>query len=268
MLIKILIALRYLLVEAIGWLIWYKLFRNKVAYKKIQLAFPTRKDYAREIFYSFVTVIIFAIVPAAIFLTPFRHYTQFYTDIHQYGMFYFWLVFPLILIIHDTYFYWIHRLMHHPLVFKRVHLVHHKSLNPSPWAAISFHPLEAFLETGILLVLAMIMPVTKWHLIFIFMFMMVYIVYGHLGWELYPKGFTKSWWGKWINTAVSHNQHHEDSKCNYGLYFLWWDKMMGTQRYDYEERFEEVTGRRKEKAITTSAYEKVKQPVELVQEIG
>jgi len=75
---------------------------------------------------------------------------------------------------------------------------------------------------------------------------MLYNVYGHLGWELYPKGFSRHWLGKWINTSVNHNQHHQFFKGNYGLYFLVWDRLMGTLRNDYEQRFEEITGRKKE----------------------
>ncbi len=73
--------------------------------------------------------------------------------------------------------------------------------------------------------------------------MIIYNVYGHLGWELYPKGFSKHWLGKWINTSVNHNMHHQYFKGNYGLYFLFWDRLMGTIRPDYEERFEAVKNR-------------------------
>ena len=48
---------------------------------------------------------------------------------------------------------------------------------------------------------------------------------------------------KWINTSVNHNLHHQYFKGNYGLYFLFWDRMMGTIRSDYDERFEEVKTR-------------------------
>jgi sterol desaturase/sphingolipid hydroxylase (fatty acid hydroxylase superfamily) len=70
-------------------------------------------------------------------------------------------------------------------------------------------------------------------------------VYGHLGYELYPAGFNKSWFGKWINTSTSHNQHHQYFKGNYGLYFTFWDRMMGTLRSDYDKRFDEVTSSKK-----------------------
>ena len=70
--------------------------------------------------------------------------------------------------------------------------------------------------------------------------MIVYNVYGHLGYELYPKGFSRHWLGKWINTSVSHNQHHQYFKGNYSLYFTFWDRWMGTMRPDYEQRFEEL----------------------------
>jgi sterol desaturase/sphingolipid hydroxylase (fatty acid hydroxylase superfamily) len=70
-------------------------------------------------------------------------------------------------------------------------------------------------------------------------------VYGHLGWELYPKGFNHTWVGRWINTSVAHNQHHKYFTGNYGLYFLFWDRWMGTLRSEYDTSFEEVTSREK-----------------------
>jgi lathosterol oxidase len=39
--------------------------------------------------------------------------------------------------------------------------------------------------------------------------------------------------------------HHESMRGNYGLYFNIWDRLMGTNHKDYEQRFREVTSRRK-----------------------
>ena len=51
--------------------------------------------------------------------------------------------------------------------------------------------------------------------------------------------------GKWINTSVNHNLHHQYFKGNYGLYFTFWDRMMGTIRNDYDQKFDEVKKRKK-----------------------
>lgn len=239
------ISMRYFVFAGIVWLIWYVLLRKKIAFKKIQLRFPENKDYQREIFYSLITMIIFALVPSFILGTSFREHTLFYSNIHQYSMWWFYLAFPLMLIIHDTYFYWMHRFMHHPKLFKIFHLLHHKSVNPSPWAAYAFYPTEALIEAGIFVMFIFIMPLTFLHFFIFFLFMIIYNVYGHLGWELYPQGFSKHWLGKWINTSVNHNQHHQFFKGNYGLYFLWWDRWMGTIREDYDSKFDEVKKRTK-----------------------
>ena len=77
-----------------------------------------------------------------------RPYTKIYEDIQERGWLYYFTAFPIMLIMHDTYFYWTHRIMHHKLLFNSFHLVHHKSTNPSPWAAYAFHPLEAVVENG------------------------------------------------------------------------------------------------------------------------
>lgn len=238
------VSLRYFILAGLAFFIWYVYLRKKIAFKKIQLHFPANADYRRELLYSLTTMVIFATIPWLLLGNPeVRKYTTWYPDADEYGKLYFWLAFPLMLIMHDTYFYFTHRLMHHPKLFKLFHLVHHKSTNPSPWAAFAFHPLEAMVEIGILVVYLFTIPVTKAHLFFFFLFMMVYNVYGHLGWELYPKNFHRTKLGRWINTSVNHNQHHQYFKGNYGLYFLFWDRLLGTLRSDYDEKYDEVMQR-------------------------
>lgn len=130
--------------------------------------------------------------------------------------------------------------MHHPRLFKYIHLIHHKSTNPSPWAAYSFHPIEAIIEQGIIVIFFFTIPIHISHLSIFFTFSILYNVYGHLGYELYPKGFNKTFIGKWINTSTSHNQHHQYYNGNYGLYTLIWDRIFNTIRKDYDIKYEEI----------------------------
>lgn len=238
--IWIVIFLRYFILAVIGYGIFYVWKRQAWRFKKIQPKFPLPKDYLREILYSILTTFIFAGIGFFVFLTPFKNYTKAYFNIQDHGAGYLIFSVLLIIIIHDTYFYWIHRFMHHPAVYRWFHKVHHLSINPSPWASMAFHPLEAIVEAGIIVLVAFLFPVHPLAIGIFLLFMMAYTVYGHLGYELYPKGFSKNFIGKWINTSVNHNQHHQYFEGNYGLYFLFWDRLMGTIRTDYDERFESV----------------------------
>ena len=109
---------------------------------------------------------------------------------------------------------------------------------------MAFHPLEAVVEAFIIVLIAFLFPVHPLAVGIFLLFMMVYNVYGHLGYELYPKGFSKSFVGKWINTSVNHNLHHQTFTGNYGLYFLYWDRWMGTLQEDYDEKFDQVKSAR------------------------
>ena len=239
-----LIGARYFFIAGVAFTLFYVLWRNRFFYRKIQNRFPKNTDYLREMAYSFLTVCIFALVSLVMLTHPkIAPHTTRYIDMRQYGWAYYFLAFPLMFVMHDTYFYFTHRLMHHKRLFKWFHLVHHQSTNPSPWAAYAFHPLEAFVEAGIVVVFLFTIPIHRTHLMIFFLMMIVYNVYGHLGYELYPKGFSKNRIGKWINTSINHNQHHQYFKGNYGLYFLFWDRVFGTIREDYDEKFEEVKTR-------------------------
>ena len=239
--ILVLSIVRYVLFAGIAFLVFYVILKNKPVFQKIQQRFPTNKDFKREIFYSFVTFLIFSMAPLVLRHPFVKPHSKIYSDINAYGMVYFALVFPLMLIVHDAYFYFTHRMMHHPRLFKFFHVIHHKSVNPSPWAAFAFNPSEALIESGIIYVFVFTFPIHLLHLFVFLIFMTLYNVYGHLGFEIYSKGFNKHWLGRWINTSVNHNMHHQFFKGNYGLYFTFWDRVMNTLDKDYDEHFERVT---------------------------
>jgi len=237
------IITRYISVASIFFLLFYVLLKKKISFKKIQKKFPGNNDYRRELIFSFISVLFFAGTSAPFFVEPLNQYSNLYFDISERPMWYYALCFPIMMILHDTYFYWMHRALHHPKIFKIAHLVHHKSTNPSPWAAYSFHPIEGFLESLIFPIIILILPVHISALGLFFLFQIIYNVYGHLGYELYPKGFNKHWIGRWINTSVHHNLHHKYFDNSYGLYFTFWDRMMNTMAPQYDEVYEEVKSR-------------------------
>ncbi len=237
------IGTRYFLVALVAFLLFYVLFRQKFFYKKIQTKFPKTIDYLREGGYSLSTIIIFSLIVMVLNSSYIGPFTTRYKEIDAFGWVYYFSAFPIMFVMHDLYFYMVHRIMHNPTLFKYVHLVHHQSTNPSPWAAYAFHPLEAVVEQGIVIIFYFTIPIHISHLAIFFLFSIIYNVYGHLGYELYPKGFNKTIVGRWINTSTNHNQHHQYFKGNYGLYTLVWDRLFKTIRSDYDMRFEDATTR-------------------------
>jgi Delta7-sterol 5-desaturase len=61
-------------------------------------------------------------------------------------------------------------------------------------------------------------------------------VMGHAGVELMPRALADSRWFGWINATTHHDLHHSSFHHNYGLYFTWWDRMMGTEHPAYREQ--------------------------------
>ncbi|MEM9338037.1 MAG: sterol desaturase family protein [Bacteroidota bacterium] len=234
------IASRYFIIAGITYFLFYFLLKNRLVNRKIQERFPNWKNIRLEMFYSTQAIIIFATV-AMLVIKVYPGHTNMYGEISDYGWMYYFLTFPLMLVIHDTYFYWMHRAMHSRLLFRKVHLTHHRSTNPTPWASYSFHFYEAVIEAGIIPIIAFTLPVHKSALVIFLLYQFFYNVYGHLGYELMPKGFHKSRFGRWINTSVAHNMHHEHFKGNYGLYFLFWDRVMGTLHQEYDQRFDKLS---------------------------
>jgi Delta7-sterol 5-desaturase len=237
---SIIVFSRYLLMAGGIYLIFYVLLKTKFKKQKIQLKSPENKQVLDEIKYSSYTALIFGFMAMLIHTARQFGYTKHYFKIEEYGWGYFVFTLVMLVLVHDTYFYWTHRLMHTPKLFKILHRVHHQSFNPTPMASFSFHPLEAFIEFGIVPLIVFIIPVHPFALLFLSFWSLIWNIYGHLGFEIFPKGFTTHWFWGWFNTSVHHNMHHQRVNHNYGLYFNIWDRLMKTNHPEYLSTFEKV----------------------------
>ncbi|MDH4092598.1 MAG: sterol desaturase family protein [Cyclobacteriaceae bacterium] len=229
------IFLRYFILAGIGYFVFYVWRHKTFAFMKIQKDSPSAKIVRKEIGYSSLTLITFCATSWMIFQWEKSGITKIYRDIHQHSYAYFAVSIIIMIMLHDAYFYWTHRLLHLPKLFNWIHKTHHLSSNPTPWASFSFHPVEAIISAGIIPLIVLSIPCHPYALFCFLTFMTFINVMGHLGYEAIPKWVTKGKIGKWQNTSTNHNIHHQHSKCNFGLYFTFWDKLMGTHAVEKED---------------------------------
>lgn len=236
------VGVRYFLMAGAFFFYFYIWRREAWHNRRVEKRYQDPAQYRMEIYWSFWTSMIFAAAGAVVFKAWAAGHTAIYLDWQEYGTAYGVFSFFLLIFLHETYFYWTHRWMHIPSIFRKVHKVHHLSRNPSPWAAFSFHPYEGIIEAIILPALVFFIPVHPVVFLTFLMFMTIMGITNHLGVEIYPKGTATNWFGKWWIGPTHHYQHHAKVNCNYGLYFTFWDRLCGTQRADFEQLFAETTG--------------------------
>jgi Delta7-sterol 5-desaturase len=203
--------------------------------RRLVLGQPMNQDVSHDIRHSMVTVGIYTLMTIAMLYLFLHGYTQIYFDPAERGWVYFAFSILALFVMHDAYFFWAHYLLHRRALFKRVHYVHHLSRNPTPVASHSFHPMEAVVEAGVYPLAVLIIPVNIWALVIFFALMFFIVSYGHSGVDLVNRRVASSAVGRWIATSTHHTLHHRTARYNLGLYFTWWDRLMGTLHPEYEE---------------------------------
>ena len=185
----------------------------------------------REIAWSLASALIYGI-PAGVVAWGWQAqgWTRIYTDASAYPLWYLPVSVLLYLAAHDSWFYWTHRWMHRPRLFRAAHAVHHASRPPTAWAAMSFHPWEALSGAIVIPALVFLIPIHVGALGCVLTVMTVMGVSNHMGWEMFPRWMVQGPAGRWLITASHHQRHHEQYNCNYGLYFRVWDRLCGTDR--------------------------------------
>ncbi|MBU6153634.1 MAG: sterol desaturase family protein [Bdellovibrionales bacterium] len=224
------IAIRYFIIAGAAYFVFWVQGKRRFQARKIQPGkMPRPGVMRREILWSVLSSFVFGFSGIWAFRNWMKLASGWSVGFSMSGFVMGVATFCLLAFLHDTYFYWMHRLVHHPKLFRLVHRVHHESVTPSPWAAFSFHPLEAILEALILPVLLLFIPVTPIVLVCFLVWMTILGVVNHLGYDPYFRGFDEHSVFKWMISARNHDHHHVHPDRNFGLYFTFWDHWMGTQ---------------------------------------
>jgi len=138
-------------------------------------------------------------------------------------------------------FYWVHRLLHVPFLYKRVHALHHRNVNIGPWSGLSMHPVEHLLYLSSLLIHCVI-PSHPIHLYFHVIYLAPGAAMTHTGYEdLLIKDKRKLALGTFY-----HQLHHRYYECNYGNQEMPWDRWFGTFHDGSDEGTKETRSRKKD----------------------
>lgn len=234
----------YLLGAGAIFLLLWILLRRRLAHRRIDPAFPEARHLRREILFSLASMGVFALIGVALTAATLAGWTQIYLAVGEHGWFYWGASIAALLVLHDTYFYWTHRLMHHRLLFRHFHRLHHRSHNPSPWAAYAFAPSEAVVEGLFLTIASFVLPLHPGAIMLFILHQIFRNALGHSGFEIFPASWQRHPVVKWINTTSHHHLHHSKGRGNYGLYFLWWDRLMGTEHPDSAATFARASAAR------------------------
>jgi Delta7-sterol 5-desaturase len=233
-------GLRYTVVAVLLWALLHVALRRRLAHRVIA-GWPQAADLRREIGYSIASMLVFAALGVGLIGLLLTGHITIYRRADEYGWAWLVLSLPALLVWHDFYFYVTHRLLHTPWLFRRVHGTHHRSRNPSPFAAYAFHPVEAFINGLVTPLALLVVPVHGLVLLAFALHQIVRNAHGHLSVETMPRGFARHWlWGR-FTTTTHHHLHHETARGNYGLWFTWWDRVFGTERAEYLARFDAAT---------------------------
>ena len=209
--------------------------RLRVPYRLVRIPQPRPPQVHREVFNSTRSVVLYNGVQlvARIFVLSFGYV---YLVNRPMPAWEFWLSLPLVIVVHDAYFYWTHRLMHLPWLFRWFHWEHHRSQAPTVFTAYSFAIPEAIVQGLFGVFYIAFFPANFVTLIFFQTVEIAHNVAIHSGFEFGPKSWVLGRFG-WLCGATHHDIHHRTGRAGYGLYFRLWDRLMKTEHADFERVF-------------------------------
>lgn len=185
---------------------------------------------------SISAAVLFALIAALLMNAYEAGHTRLYSQIDQYGWWYLGFSFALTLVLQDTYFYFTHRLIHHPRLFKRIHWGHHHSRIPTPWTSFAFGPSETLIHGLFFVGLVFTVPLHFATLMTVFITMTLWAIATHLGFELISPQSPLRWLCRGLIGPAHHGIHHRQYQTHFGLYFTFWDRLCGTADPTYTRR--------------------------------
>ena len=153
---------------------------------------------------------------------------------------YFLFLLALIPLWRLFHFYWVHRLLHWPPLYKAGHYLHHRNINVGPWSGMSMHPLEHLLYFSCILI-HWVMPSHPIHMLFNGQHAAFTPAQGHLGFDEVVVSDQVNVSG----ASYFHQLHHRYFECNYGEPDFPFDAWFGTHHDGSSEAHTAMRAKRK-----------------------
>lgn len=131
----------------------------------------------------------------------------------------------------DAWFYFGHRILHMK-AFYRWHALHHKAVAPSPWSNDSSTLIDTAFEHSYYLIVWFVLPLPAEVIIAVRLLDQVTGMIGHSGFEYFASASSR--WPSPMITTTFHDLHHSQFRYNYGNFFSFWDRVLGTMHPDYD----------------------------------
>jgi sterol desaturase/sphingolipid hydroxylase (fatty acid hydroxylase superfamily) len=224
----------YLLAAFSVYHLLYSILGEKLSILPLKSTPKSNNLITEDIKLSILSGLVFALTAACFMVCYQRGYTQAYTQWNIHGLGYLIVSYIVVLLLQDTYFYFMHRISHHPFFFQWFHKGHHRSRPPTPWTFFALEPYEAIMQAVLLLGITLVMPLYLGVLIAVLLTMMTWAIGNHLGIAVVPHSFLSCHLGRWFIGSAHHLVHHRKLNRHYGLYFTFWDRLLGTQDPDYD----------------------------------
>ena len=144
--------------------------------------------------------------------------------------------FILSMVAYDTWFYWMHRLLHTKALYRRIHRWHHLSLPSVAWSNNSDTLLDNMFLQSYWLAAHLILPVAPLVLLAHKLYDHVSGIIGHSGVE---HGGSMCFPPSPLNSVTHHDQHHRFFNFNYSPHFTVWDRLMGTLHHTHDTELKE-----------------------------
>ena len=156
----------------------------------------------------------------------------------------FTLIFLLVPFVHEVGFYFAHRFLHWPPLYRIAHQVHHRNTNPGPWSGLSMHPIEHVIYFSSVLIFFVI-PAHPVHMINLLSRLGVAPAEGHTGFDRIVTGEETS-----IDRSYyAHYLHHKYFEVNYADGMVPLDKWFGSFHDGTPEAHEKMKERRRRRGI-------------------
>ena len=138
-------------------------------------------------------------------------------------------------LLEDFFFYWSHRFLHLPILYKHVHKKHHEFYNTISLACIYTHPIEFVCGNILPTISGLLIFKSRMHIVTYATWVNLRMISTHDGHSGYDFSFAMYKGLPGASTSEYHNYHHLKNIGNYGSCLRLWDDLFGTNAAYLEE---------------------------------